>query len=213
MRYLYLHGFCSSPGSFKATWFQQRFGQLGIDLSIPDLNLGDFSHLTISGQLDHVRQLILAESGPITLIGSSLGGFLATLAAEYENQVTKMILMAPAFGFVSRYFDRLDPELLAAWRDCGYHQVLHYADNLEHPLHYQFIEDARQYERRQNWRQLPAQVFHGLQDETVPAEVSREYLQQNGQAHLIYLQDDHSLAAELELMWRYMRAFLPLTPE
>lgn len=208
MRFIYLHGFCSSPGSHKAAWFRHRFGRSGIDLAIPDLNLGDFSHLTVSAQLEFVQQLVRAESGPVTLIGSSLGGYLATLAAEEETQIKKLVLLAPAFGFITRYFDQLDAGLLARWRDTGYHPIMHYADNKEHPLHFRFIEDARQFELRKKWRQLPAQVFHGLQDDTVPADVSREYLVHNEMAHLIYLNDDHSISADLDLMFSYMRAFL-----
>jgi predicted esterase YcpF (UPF0227 family) len=49
--FIYLHGFASGPGSHKAQFFRERFADYGIELQIPDLAAGDFSGLTISGQL------------------------------------------------------------------------------------------------------------------------------------------------------------------
>ncbi len=49
--YIYLHGFASSPSSTKAQYLRARFASLQINLNIPDLNQGDFSHLTLTRQL------------------------------------------------------------------------------------------------------------------------------------------------------------------
>ncbi len=41
-RFVYLHGFASSPGSRKARFFEERFRELGIGLEIPELVGGGF---------------------------------------------------------------------------------------------------------------------------------------------------------------------------
>lgn len=74
MRYVYLHGFGSSPNSGKARYLAGKFQELRLQLDVPDLNLGDFTSMTISRVLAHL-QAVYAE--PVSVIGSSLGATLA----------------------------------------------------------------------------------------------------------------------------------------
>src|SRR5262245_6001995 len=100
-RIVYLHGFASSPGSKKAQFFRRKFPELGIGLEIPALDEGNFQGLTISGQLALIERAAAGE--PLTLIGSSMGGYLAALYAARHAEVEKLILMAPAFCFLQRW--------------------------------------------------------------------------------------------------------------
>src|SRR5512145_2640884 len=75
---VYLHGFASGPGSTKAQFFRARFAEHGITLEIPDL-APNFTHMTIDSMLAIVDTIL--DRGPAVLLGSSLGGYLATLAA------------------------------------------------------------------------------------------------------------------------------------
>ena len=99
MNYLYLHGFASSPKSTKSQDIQQRLTQLQIPISVPDLNNGGFSHLTITRQIQQIATQLPHNSQPVTLIGSSLGGLTAAHIAQQYLQVQNLILLAPAFGF------------------------------------------------------------------------------------------------------------------
>ena len=112
---IYLHGFASGPQSSKAQFFRARFAGLGIHLEIPALDGGDFENLTITGQLDVLAQV--AGDQPVTLIGSSMGGYLAALFAARHSNVEKLVLMAPAFGFARRWAERLGEESLNAGRN------------------------------------------------------------------------------------------------
>ena len=98
MKYLYLHGFASSPNSHKARHIQQCFTNLELTLDVPDLNLMDFATVTLSDQLDYLERNYLNDEQPITVIGSSLGGFLAVQLAARSILVDKLVLLAPAFG-------------------------------------------------------------------------------------------------------------------
>ena len=75
---LYLHGFRSSPRSFKARVVQQRMeaaGRAG-DLTCPQLPPSP------KAAMDLVLTLVERYSGNLAIIGSSLGGFYATWLAE-----------------------------------------------------------------------------------------------------------------------------------
>jgi len=97
----YLHGFASSPRSTKVGFFRERLREHGLDLRCPDLNAPDFSSMTITRMLDQLgAELTALEDSPATLMGSSLGGTLAILAAErFAPRVDRLVLMAPAVMF------------------------------------------------------------------------------------------------------------------
>ena len=102
-RFVYLHGFASGPSSQKARFFRERFAELGIGLEIPDLAEGRFEQLTISGQLGVMERAIGGD--PATLIGSSMGGYLAALYAARHPEVEKLVLLAPACASFDAYRD------------------------------------------------------------------------------------------------------------
>src|SRR5688572_7467401 len=101
--YIYLHGFASSPRSAKAQDLRDRFQSLGIELTIPDLNHPDFTHLTLTRQLEQVVALLPADATPVTLIGSSFGGLTAAWAAQTHPQIQRLVLLAPAFQFLDHW--------------------------------------------------------------------------------------------------------------
>ncbi len=55
-RFIYLHGFASSPVSRKARFFVERFRELGIRLEVPHLAQGNFRNLTLSAQLGLIER-------------------------------------------------------------------------------------------------------------------------------------------------------------
>ena len=101
MRTLYLHGFASGPASKKATFFRRRIPSL----EIPDLSAGDFEHLSITRQMVVIDEL--AAGGPVALVGSSMGGYLAALYAAGHPEVARLVLLAPAEPRISQ---RLAPK-------------------------------------------------------------------------------------------------------
>src|SRR6266567_609904 len=103
---VYCHGFASSSKSHKAEAFRSAFRAKGFELAVPDLDGGDFEHLTISGQLRVIERTIagLQNLGSgIALIGSSMGGYLAALHAASHDEVARLVLLAPAFDFARRW--------------------------------------------------------------------------------------------------------------
>ncbi len=66
--HLYLHGFASGANSRKADFFIDRYGQQGVQLVVPDFNVGGFTDFTISRQLAQAASYLQDE--PVTLIFS-----------------------------------------------------------------------------------------------------------------------------------------------
>lgn len=210
MRYLYLHGFCSGPSTFKGNYFRGRFAEYGIDLLTPDLNGEGFEQLTLSSQLHIVRKILEQSDEPVVLLGSSMGGYLGCLIAQESAIVHRLVLIAPAFRFLQRYLALIGTQQHEVWRRTGWMEVDHYQYGAKRRLHYGIIDDAQRYESDPLDRALPALMFHGLYDDTVPYQTSIDYLRVNPQAELILIPSDHSLNKEIDRLWHHLAADLDL---
>lgn len=191
---LYLHGFASSPLSKKAQYFASRFAAAGRPFLAPDLVTEGFRHLTLTGQL---RAIERATAGrPVSLIGSSMGGYLAALYAARHLEVEKLILFAPAFGFARLWAEYIGPEQLAAWQASGALPVMNYAAGESAEVGWQLMEDALSYEEHPAITQ-PCLIYHGAADTVVPVEVSRAFARLHPAVELREVDDGHELLQDL----------------
>ena len=212
-QYLYLHGFASSPQSAKAQAMKTRLAALGIPLLIPDLNQGEFTQLTLSRQIQQVSALILSQSEPTVLIGSSLGGLTAAWVAQQVSiteRIEKLVLLAPAFHFLKQWLPRLGPEALEAWRTEGTLSVYHYTEQRQLPLDYRFITDAQGYRDEDLRANIPTLILHGTDDETISIEASRAYAAPRPWVRLVELPSDHALTNVEPEIWQHTQVFLGL---
>jgi pimeloyl-ACP methyl ester carboxylesterase len=204
-RFVYLHGFASSPGSRKARFFEERFRQLGIGLEIPDLAEGNFPNLTLSAQLNVMERVCRGE--PVSLIGSSMGGYLAALYAARHSEVKRLVLMAPAYSFASRWPETLGAQAMEQWKRTNTLRVFHYSEGREVELGYQLIENALQFEAYPDFTQ-PALIFQGRHDTVVPPEYAETFAARHANATLRMMDSDHDLVNVLDEMWWETEKFL-----
>lgn len=228
MRIVYLHGFASGPLSNKAQFFRARFEERGVPVEVPQLDEGHFETLTVTGQLAVIDRAVIqsrdrvtpgavgqAVSPPakspkdrVTLMGSSLGGYLAALyASRYPENVDRLVLLAPAFQFPSRWRKRFEGEELAEWRRTGWKNFYHYSFKSDRRLGYRFVEDAVQYEDEPDFRQ-PALILHGTRDEVVPAEVSEQFALHRSNVRVSLVESGHELTDVLDKLWLETASFL-----
>lgn len=205
MQYIYLHGFASSPNSTKARYINHRFAEHQISLSIPDLNYGDFSHLTISRQ---IQQVAPALTIPTTIIGSSLGGLTAAHLGQQYPLVEKLVLLAPAFGFLSHWLPTLGEDITQKWQQNKYIQVYHHGEGKEMPLSHDFLTDAHQYQEDLLQRPLPTLILHGKHDDVIPMETSQDFALHRPWVKLIELHSNHTLANMMPEMWHTIKLFV-----
>lgn len=205
IHYIYLHGLASSPHSTKAQYFRDNFSQNKINLSIPDLNQSDFFNLTLSRQLQQVSLEFPNNETPVMLIGSSFGGLTAAWLGENYPQIQRLILLAPAFGFLAYWLETLGETEVKQWETTGEKLVYHYGEKQSLPLSYQFILDGQKYNEQTLKRPIPTLIFHGKYDEIVPIEYSRDYAKTRPWVNLIELDSDHGLTDVLSEIWRHIQ--------
>jgi uncharacterized protein len=205
--YLYLHGFASCPDSAKARYLRDCFADCQISLKIPDLNQGDFPHLTITRQLEQVAAKFPSQETPLALIGSSLGGLTAAILAQKYPQIQRLVLLAPAFGFMKLWLSYLGAEQVRQWQESGYLSVYHYGEGRSLPLHYQFAIDAASYDEAHLQRPVPTLILHGRNDEVIPIQASRDYASSRSYVKLVELDSDHGLMDVMPQIWQAIREF------
>ncbi len=211
---IYLHGFASSPQSSKARRFEQESRARGIGFSCPDLNLPSFETLTTTRMLDDVRRAVAAvPHGPIAIVGSSLGGFVAVHAADQDStgRVDRLVLLAPAFDFGGNRLRQLGEQGIEEWRRTGELEVFHYAHQTTRRVGFALYEDAAGYDAFALPPGLPTLIFQGRHDATVdPASVKR-WAMGRPNVDLRLLNDDHQLTASLDEIWHGSERFLGLS--
>jgi uncharacterized protein len=75
---IYLHGFCSSPASWKSRLLAEEMARRGLTDHFVCPQLSPFPDVAMAD----VSRLIEASNGKVTLLGSSLGGHYASYLAE-----------------------------------------------------------------------------------------------------------------------------------
>lgn len=172
---------------------------------MPDL-APDFTHLTVSGMLAIVEPLL--EPGSV-LLGSSLGGYVATLVASRRPDLVRgLVLFAPAFGFAARWEARLGTEGVAEWRSRGTVPVMHYGTGREEPLAFDLIADAHRHPETPDPR-CPTLVFAGRRDDTVPLDgVTAFAARRPYTRELVVLDAGHEMTEVVEPMWERTVEFL-----
>jgi pimeloyl-ACP methyl ester carboxylesterase len=202
---LYLHGFASGPSSSKAGFFREGLERADFHVTVPDLAEGDFEHLTLTRQLEAMRGA--APSGAVSLIGASMGGYLAALYAARHPEVERLVLLAPAFGFARRWPERLGEAQMRQWRETGSMEVYHYAERRNCRLSYDLMADSMQYEDQPGFRQ-PTLIFHGAKDDVVPVRYSEEFAAGRENVRLEIVDSGHDLLNVLDYMLPRVTAFL-----
>jgi len=179
VRVLYLHGYASGRQSIKGVAFEQHFAPRGIAIERLDLRVPSPDHLRLSAMIDVVRARLADET---IVIGSSLGGLTAARTAERDARVKALVLMAPAF------------QLAARWRglnvDAG------------------FLADIRAIDVGWPDVKVPTLILHGVRDDVVPIEHSRQFGAGRSHVELVELDDGHDLVASLPRLLAVTERFL-----
>lgn len=178
---VWLGGFRSDMTSTKAMALEaaaQEEGRamLRLDYSAHGQSSGDFHDATLSLWLDDALRLIRAAAGPRpVLIGSSMGGWLALLAArrlrEEGRPIGGMVLIAPAIDFTEELMWAKFPEAIRRQiLETGvWYRHSEYSPE-PYPITRVLIEDARRHLLGQSRLDLgiPIHILQGALDPDVP---------------------------------------------
>jgi uncharacterized protein len=208
---IYLHGFASGSQSGKAAYIGQRLRDRGIEFEAPDLNLPDFSTLTVTRMLEQTHAMLGKAAAPVTLIGSSLGGFVAVnAAAKWPELVERVVLMAPALDFSATGLTGPGGVSLDEWQRAGQLNIFHFGYGRMIPIHYELYPDARRYNAMDADLPMPVLVFQGRRDTAVDPHTVEAWSRRRPNVELHMLDDDHQLTNSLSYIWEKLEAFLSI---
>ncbi len=199
----YLHGF---------QYFMRTLGAAGVDVRCPDFNEPDFRTMTMTRMLDQLDAALSSAPGPAVLVGSSLGGTLAILAAaRFGARVDRLVLLAPAVMFGDQAHHLLPREKIALWKQQGDFEFFHYAHGGTARLSYAFYEDSLKYDAFGTLFTQPTLIFQGTRDALVSWKDVERFAAARTNVTLSLLDDDHQLISSLPRIWQDVRPFLRLT--
>lgn len=174
---VFIHGFRSDMLGSKAEHLAQacaarQTGFLRFDLRGHGHSSGRYTDFTISDWLEDTLQVIdKLTSGPLVIVGSSLGGWLMLRAAqERPDRVKALVGIAPAPDFITEF---IEPAMTEAHHaELALSGYLSTPSGFPEPNHFTkaLIEDG--YRQRVLHQPIrfdgPVRILQGMQDTDVP---------------------------------------------
>jgi pimeloyl-ACP methyl ester carboxylesterase len=199
---LFITGFLSKRWGNKskalAQWCEEKgWGFCCYDVRGFGDSDGQFTDYTLSDWMADARAVLgLIKNGPpITIVGNSLGGWIAWLMAQEYPAVEKLALIAPAFNMMGVRAKSIDPERQHDWLTAGW---MPWDDEPQHkdwPLSWKWVEESEFYWKTSfdRLRPVKTKIIHGFQDTVILPNGSREFVE-------LLLARDPAYPVELDLV-------------
>ncbi|GMM91946.1 alpha/beta hydrolase [Qipengyuania sp. MTN3-11] len=214
---VFLPGYMSDMAGSKASalfdWAEEHGRAcMLLDYSGCGESSGDFADGTLSRWRDEVVALVEARvTGPVVLVGSSMGGWLMLLVAEaLGNRVAGLVGIAAAPDFSDWGFDAAQKARLAAGETI--HEDNPYGPEPT-PTHARFWQDAETHRVLDGTIAIdcPVHLIHGQRDADVPWEISlrlAEALRSDAVKVTLVKDGDHRLSQtrDIALLLRILAA-------
>ena len=182
--------------------FSHNGGTMEQPIDFPDLS--SFGENNFIKELDDLENVISWITSPenkysselnlqeIILIGHSRGGGIVTIKASEDNRVTKVITLAGASDYKSRF---PTGEQLAYWRKEGVAYVVNGRTKQQMPHFIQFYDNFIENENRLTISRatkkltIPHLIINGTTDETVPFKEAEAIHSWNTNSELFAIED------------------------
>jgi pimeloyl-ACP methyl ester carboxylesterase len=208
---VWLCGFGSDMTGGKATavedWAKANgVSSLRFDYRGCGVSKGDFLDGTIGRwRQDTLNMIDARTTGPLILIGSSMGGWIAQLVAlARPDRVAGLILIAPATDFVVSAYDALPASAKRDLEEKGvWIRPSPYMDG-GMPMTRALFEEGRDWCLMQNPIEIatPVRILHGVEDDAVAWEGSLELMKRltSGDVQITFVKDgDHRLSRDSDI--------------
>ncbi len=199
---LFITGFLSKRWGNKskalAQWCEEKgWGFCCYDVRGFGESEGTFTDYTLSDWIADARAVItMLKGGPsLTIVGNSLGGWIAWLMAQEFQEIERLILIAPAFNMMGVRARSISDARRQAWHTSG---KMPWDDEPAHkdwPLSWKWVEESEAYWKTSFDRLRPVNttILHGLQDTAILPSGSSEFVEQ-------LLARDPAFPVELQLI-------------
>ncbi|MBH0197246.1 MAG: alpha/beta fold hydrolase [Nitrospira sp.] len=219
---LFITGFLSKRWGNKSKALAQWSQEMGWGFCCYDVrgfgdSEGQFTDYTLSDWIADARTVLKSiEAGPpVTIVGNSLGSWIAWLVAQEFPVVEELVLIAPAFNMMGERAKTISKERLHDWHTAGW---MPWDDD---PLHrdwllsWKWVEESEAYWAKtfDNLRSVKTTILHGEQDTVISPEGSHRFASELLGRHssfplaLQLIPGDHRLSSpeHLELFRRLVR--------
>ena len=183
---LFITGFLSKRWGNKSKALSQWCEENGWGFSCYDVrgfgdSEGRFIDYTLSDWIADARLVLdLIKSGaPITIVGNSLGGWIAWLLAQEYQEVERLVLIAPAFNMMGLRARSIDPERCHDWHSAGWMPWDDDPLHKECPLSWKWVEESEAYWKTNFDRLRPVStvILHGEQDAVILPQGSSRFVE------------------------------------
>jgi pimeloyl-ACP methyl ester carboxylesterase len=188
---LLLPGYLDSPDYLHLIRFEKRLNELdykAIRLDPCGLwRTGNTNNYTVTNYLTSIEETINNElsdnTGEILLIGHSLGGFVAILAGEKFDEVSKIIALCPPASYKDSSIKWKNFEYRKSKRDLPENPE----EFREFSIPRSFAEDAERYSAIDAVKKLtkPLMIFIGLEDTVVKPELTEKLASAANDPHVV----------------------------
>ncbi|MCZ8368736.1 MAG: alpha/beta hydrolase [Porphyrobacter sp.] len=205
---VFLPGYMSDMSGSKAAALFAEAQEKGracllLDYSGCGQSEGDFAEGMLSSWRDEVLALVASYvSGPVLLVGSSMGGWLMLLVAEHlKHRLAGLIGIAPAPDFTRWGYNEAQRAALAAGETI--YEPNPYGPEPT-PTYAKFFADAECHLRLERAIDLacPVRLIHGKADADVPWEISLRLKSalRSGDVQVTLVEDgDHRLSRDSDI--------------
>jgi pimeloyl-ACP methyl ester carboxylesterase len=150
----------------------------------------------------------------LTLVGNSLGGWIAWLMAQEWEEVDRAILIAPAFNMMGVRAQTISAERRHEWHTAGWMPWDDDAAHRDWPLSWKWVVESEAYWKSSfdRLRHVRTTIVHGLGDTVIRPEGSQEFLERlrrldpSYPIELLLVAGDHRLSspAHMEQLHRLL---------
>lgn len=200
---LFITGFLSKRWGNKSKAVAQWCAESGWGFCCYDVrgfgdSEGTFTDYTLSDWIADagtVVSVLKKSPEPLTIVGNSLGGWIAWLIAQQHEHIERLILIAPAFNMMGVRAKTIAPERRHDWRHAGW---MPWDDDPLHrdwPLSWKWVEESEAYwaSSFDHLRHVRTKILHGTGDTVILPDGSREFVN-------LLLRHDPTYPIELRLL-------------
>jgi len=183
---LFITGFLSKRWGNKSKALAQWCDEKGWGFCCYDVrgfgeSEGTFTAYTLSDWLSDARTVLeFIKNGPrITIVGNSLGGWIAWLMAQEFQAIERLILIAPAFNMMGVRARSISEERQQAWHTTGWMPWDDEPGHRDFPLAWKWVEESEALWNTSFDRLRPVKtaILHGRQDSVILPQGSSQFVE------------------------------------
>lgn len=184
---LFITGFLSKRWGNKSRALAQWCEEQGWGFCCYDVrgfgdSEGRFTDYSLSDWIADARLVLgwIQDGPPVTIVGNSLGGWIAWLMAQECESVERLLLIAPAFNMMGLRAKSIDRERRRVWQDTGWMPWDDEPAHRDFPLAWKWVEESEAYwgTTFDRLRPVTMAILHGQQDSVILPQGSSRFVEQ-----------------------------------